>query len=100
MKIHPPQSPSTVCAEAEHPGSIVAYLANPPISRSANEWLDDLFADRRTYEWDDFARLYRTNLNIGQPMDDTVQECATLSRLIYGLSSCYLAPLPPIVILR
>ena len=57
----------------------------------ANEWLDDLFADRRTYEWDDFARLYRANLNIlGQPTDDTVQECATLSRLIYGLSSCYL----------
>ncbi|MGZ8299766.1 MAG: AGE family epimerase/isomerase, partial [Rhodoplanes sp.] len=61
------------------------------IATFADEWLDDLFADRRSYEWDDFARLYRTNLNIlGQPMDDTVQECATLSRLIYGLSSCYL----------
>lgn len=57
----------------------------------ADEWLDDLFGERRTYEWDDFARFYRTNLNIlGQPVDDTIQECATLSRLIYGLSSCYL----------
>lgn len=57
----------------------------------ADEWLDDLFDDRRTYEWDDFAALYRTNLNIfGQPLDDKIQECATLSRLIYGLSSCYL----------
>ena len=44
----------------------------------ADEWLDDLFGER-------------TNLNIlGQPVDDKVQEFATLSRLIYGLSSCYL----------
>lgn len=57
----------------------------------ADQWLDDLFKDRRTYAWDDFAEFYRTNLNIlGQPTDDNVQECATLSRLIYGLSSCYL----------
>lgn len=61
------------------------------IARLADEWLDDLFGDRRTYQLDDFAELYRTNLNIlGQPMDDQVQECATLSRLIYGLSSAYL----------
>jgi len=41
---------------------------------------------------DDFAEFYQTNLNIfGLPMqDDSVQECATLSRLIYGLSSAYL----------
>ncbi|MEZ5785364.1 MAG: hypothetical protein R3D62_02495 [Xanthobacteraceae bacterium] len=57
----------------------------------ADEWLDDLFQDRRSYAWDDFAEFYRSNLNIlGQPTDDNVQECATLSRLIYGLSSCYL----------
>src|SRR5271166_6583129 len=30
----------------------------------ADQWLDDLFKDRRTYAWDDFAELYRTNLNI------------------------------------
>lgn len=61
------------------------------ISRFADEWLDDLFQDKRTYNWDDFAALYRTNLNIlGEPTDDHVQECATLSRLIYGLSSAYL----------
>lgn len=62
------------------------------IARFADEWLDDLFGDRRTYQLDDFAGLYRTNLNIfGQPLfDDQVQECATLSRLIYGLSSAYL----------
>ena len=41
---------------------------------------------------DDFAALYRTNLNIlGLPVgDNNIQECATLSRLIYGLSSAYL----------
>jgi mannose/cellobiose epimerase-like protein (N-acyl-D-glucosamine 2-epimerase family) len=61
------------------------------MARLADQWLDDLFADRRTFEWDDFAELYRTNLNIlGEPTDNVTQECATLSRLIYGLSSCYL----------
>jgi len=61
------------------------------IARFADEWLDDLFDDRRNYEWDDFASLYRTNLNIlGMRTDDQIQECATLSRLIYGLSSAYL----------
>ena len=61
------------------------------ISHFADSWLDDLFHDRRSYQTDDFAQLYRTNLNIlGLPTDDTTQECATLARLIYGLSSCYL----------
>ncbi|MBI2909584.1 MAG: AGE family epimerase/isomerase [Chloroflexi bacterium] len=61
------------------------------IARLADEWLDDLFGDKRTYMLDDFARLYRTNLNIvGLPTDDNIQENATLSRLIYGLSSAYL----------
>lgn len=62
------------------------------IGRMGEEWLDDLFGDRRTYQWDDFAALYRTNLNIlGAPVgDNKTQECATLSRLIYGLSSAYL----------
>ncbi len=57
----------------------------------ADEWLQDLFKNRRSYTQDDFAELYRTNLNIlGMPTDDSVQEMATLSRLIYGLSSAYL----------
>jgi mannose/cellobiose epimerase-like protein (N-acyl-D-glucosamine 2-epimerase family) len=61
------------------------------ISCLADEWLDDLFGERRAYGVADFAELYRTNLNIlGQPLDDNVQECATLARLIYGLSSAYL----------
>lgn len=62
------------------------------ITRLGEEWLDDLFGDRRTYIMDDFAALYRTNLNIiGMPVgDNNIQECATLSRLIYGLSSAYL----------
>jgi mannose/cellobiose epimerase-like protein (N-acyl-D-glucosamine 2-epimerase family) len=61
------------------------------ISRMADEWLEDVFQDRRSYRVDDFAQFYRTNLNIyGQPSDDTIQECATLSRLVYGLSSAYL----------
>jgi mannose/cellobiose epimerase-like protein (N-acyl-D-glucosamine 2-epimerase family) len=62
------------------------------ISRLADEWLDDLFDDRRNYATEDFAALYRTNLNIyGERFhDDALQECATLSRFIYGLSSAYL----------
>lgn len=57
----------------------------------ANEWLDDIFGDKRTYLLDDFVGLYRTNLNIlGLPTDDNIQEMATLSRFIYGLSSAYL----------
>lgn len=61
------------------------------ISQMADRWLDILFDVRRKYEIDDFAKLYRTNLNItGAPTSDNIQECATLSRLIYGLSSAYL----------
>lgn len=60
------------------------------ISRLADRWLDELFGAKQTFIIDDLA-LYRTNLNItGAPTDDNIQECATLSRLIYGLSSAYL----------
>lgn len=60
------------------------------ISRFADTWLGFLFPNKQTYEIDDYA-LYQTNLNIiGLPVDDNIQECATLSRLIYGLSSAYL----------
>lgn len=61
------------------------------ISILADEWLDDLFKDRRNYSEADFSELYRTNLNIiGLPTDNDIQEMATLSRLIFGLSSAYL----------
>lgn len=61
------------------------------IAQMADRWLDILFDVKRHYEIDDFAKLYRTNLNItGAPTSDNIQECATLSRLIYGLSSAYL----------
>ncbi len=61
------------------------------IAQMADRWLDILFDVKRNYEIDDFSKLYRTNLNItGAPTSDSVQECATLSRLIYGLSSAYL----------
>jgi putative intracellular protease/amidase/mannose/cellobiose epimerase-like protein (N-acyl-D-glucosamine 2-epimerase family) len=61
------------------------------ISILADEWLDDLFGDRRSYGESDFSELYRTNLNIiGLPTDNNIQEMATLSRLIFGLSSAYL----------
>jgi mannose/cellobiose epimerase-like protein (N-acyl-D-glucosamine 2-epimerase family) len=61
------------------------------IAQMADRWLDLLFDAKRSYQIDDFSRLYRTNLNItGGPTNDNVQECATLSRLIYGLSSAYL----------
>jgi mannose/cellobiose epimerase-like protein (N-acyl-D-glucosamine 2-epimerase family) len=61
------------------------------IARMADRHLDELFGDRRTYEEDEFAALYRTNLNIlGLAMDDNTQEAATLSRFIYDLSAAYL----------
>jgi mannose/cellobiose epimerase-like protein (N-acyl-D-glucosamine 2-epimerase family) len=61
------------------------------IARLADQWLDSTFGERRTYRIDDFAELYRTNLNIvGLPTDDNIQEMATLARLIYGFSSAYL----------
>lgn len=63
------------------------------ISRLADRWLDELFDANRDYTVEDFSRFYRTNLNItGHPADNdpNLQECATLSRLIYGLSSAYL----------
>jgi mannose/cellobiose epimerase-like protein (N-acyl-D-glucosamine 2-epimerase family) len=60
-------------------------------ARLADQWLDSLFGDRRDYRSDDFVALYRTDLNIvGLPTDDDVQECAVLSRLIYGFSAAYL----------
>jgi mannose/cellobiose epimerase-like protein (N-acyl-D-glucosamine 2-epimerase family) len=61
------------------------------IEAMANKWLDVLFGDKRTYAQDDFSALYRTTLNIeGAHTSDDTQEMATLSRLIYGLSSAYL----------
>jgi mannose/cellobiose epimerase-like protein (N-acyl-D-glucosamine 2-epimerase family) len=61
------------------------------ISQMADRWLDVFFDAKRSYEIDDFSKFYRTNLNItGGPSSENVQECATLSRLIYGLSSAYL----------
>jgi mannose/cellobiose epimerase-like protein (N-acyl-D-glucosamine 2-epimerase family) len=60
-------------------------------SRLVDRWLDDLFDASRDYTVSDFSKFYVTNLNIeGQKTDNDVQECATLSRLIYGLSSAYL----------
>lgn len=61
------------------------------ISRLADRWLDQLFSGERNYTSEDFARHYRSYLGqVGQATTETVQECATLSRLIYGLSSAYL----------
>lgn len=61
------------------------------IALMTDQWLDDLFDSRRSYQVEDFGKFYRTNLNInGMPTNDTIQECATLSRLIYGLSAAYL----------
>lgn len=61
------------------------------ISRITHQWLDVLFRDKRDFTADDFASLYRTNLNIlGGHTDNNIQECATLSRFLYGLSSAYM----------
>jgi mannose/cellobiose epimerase-like protein (N-acyl-D-glucosamine 2-epimerase family) len=60
-------------------------------TQMADRILDHLFDATRSYSIDDFAEFYRTNLNIlGQVTDETVQECAVLSRLLYDLSSAYL----------
>lgn len=57
----------------------------------ADQWLDSLFGDKRGYAVEDFIANYRTKLNIiGLPTDDDLQECAVLSRLIYGFSSAYM----------
>jgi mannose/cellobiose epimerase-like protein (N-acyl-D-glucosamine 2-epimerase family) len=61
------------------------------VTQMADRMLDHLFDAQRNITIDDFSRFYRTNLNIlGQPTDETVQESAVLSRLIYDLSSAYL----------
>ena len=60
-------------------------------TQMADRILDHLFDAKRSYTIDDFSELYRTNLNIlGQVTDETVQESAVLSRLLYDLSSAYL----------
>ena len=60
-------------------------------ARLADQWLDSLFGDRRTYAVDDWVALYHTDLNIlGLRVDNNVQECAVLCRLIYGLSAAFL----------
>ncbi len=58
------------------------------IGSFSDTWLKDLFGTSQTF---DFSK-YQTNIGItGMPIEDnTVQECATLSRLIYGFSSSYL----------
>jgi mannose/cellobiose epimerase-like protein (N-acyl-D-glucosamine 2-epimerase family) len=57
----------------------------------ADRILDHLFDARRSYTIDDFSKFYRTQLGInGQRVDDTMQECAVLSRLTYDLSTAYL----------
>ncbi len=55
------------------------------------QWLDVLFEDKREITENDFAYFYRTNIDFlgGKTSNDT-QECATLSRFLYGLSSSYL----------
>ena len=58
------------------------------VARMADAWLDHLFDDSRTYPSTTSRASTAPNLNIfGRPTDDNVQETATLSRLIYGLSS-------------
>ncbi|WP_147274365.1 N-acyl-D-glucosamine 2-epimerase [Bremerella cremea] len=55
------------------------------------QWLDVLFKERRDITENDFSAFYRTNLDLlGGATGDAVQESATLSRFLYGLSSAYL----------
>jgi hypothetical protein len=56
-----------------------------------DQWLDVLFKGKRTFTANDFSEFYRKNLAIlGGETDNNVQECATLSRFLYGLSSAYM----------
>lgn len=55
------------------------------------QWLDTMFGSKREFTESDFAISYRTNLDLlGSQTEDETQECATLSRFLYGLSSSYL----------
>lgn len=54
-------------------------------------WLDSLFQNKREFTESDIAEFYRTNLDLlGGETLDSIQECATLSRFLYGLSSSYM----------
>ncbi|MDR1218771.1 MAG: hypothetical protein LBK73_04090 [Treponema sp.] len=55
------------------------------------QWMDVLFDSKRELTENDFSSFYRTNLDFlgGRTANDT-QECATMSRFLYGLSSSYL----------
>jgi hypothetical protein len=55
------------------------------------QWMDVLFDNKRELTENDFSYFYRTNLDFlgGKTSNDT-QECATMSRFLYGLSSSYL----------
>lgn len=55
------------------------------------QWLDVLFESRRQFAENDFAEFYRTNLDLlGGATGNCVQESATMSRFLYGLSSAFL----------
>ncbi len=55
------------------------------------QWMDVLFQDKREITENDFAAFYRTNLDLlGGHTADDIQECATMSRFLYGLSSSYM----------
>lgn len=57
------------------------------ITALADRWLFNQLGPSNMY---DFSN-YQTNLSfVGGKVGNTIQECATLSRLIYGLSSAYL----------
>lgn len=61
------------------------------INTLVEQWLDVLFENRREITENDFAQFYRTNLDLlGRATSNVAQECATLSRFLYGLSSSYL----------
>ncbi|MDR1073671.1 MAG: hypothetical protein LBL45_08355 [Treponema sp.] len=53
--------------------------------------MDVLFYSKRELTENDFSYFYRTNLDLlGGKMANDSQECATMSRFLYGLSSSYL----------
>lgn len=55
------------------------------------QWLDALFGNVRDFTVNDFAKGYRTHLDLlGSVTDEVTQESATMSRFLYGLSSSYL----------
>lgn len=80
-----------MCSESNAYGWEETHWWIQQINALFEQWLDVLFVSKREFTENDFAQNYRTNLDLlGDPTTNIIQECATMSRFLYGLSSAYL----------